>query len=247
MHAGLAEALAAVEDVPGWLTDAQAGRLWTRAAALPPAGTVVEIGSYRGRSAILLAHAAPPDATIVAIDPHSGNDRGPRQFRGTSEEGDADFRAFRRNIERAGVAHRVEYVRTPSRDAHGAVDGTVDLLYVDGSHRFRDARDDISGWGGRVRRGGIVLIHDCFSSVGVTLALVRLLYFGGEFRYIGRTGTLGEYERRSLTAGERFANAVRQLAELPWFFRNLLVKLALVMRLRYLARLLGHRSEEWPY
>ena len=247
MSAELAEALAAVEDVPGWLTAAQARRLWTRAAALPPGGTAVEIGSYMGRSAILLARAAPAGAGIVAIDPHSGNERGPRQIRGTSAEGEADFRAFRQNVERAGVAERVQHVRLPSRDAHGAVRGAVDLLYIDGSHRYRNVRDDISGWGGRVRLGGIVLVHDSYSSVGVTLALMRLLCFGGQFRYVGRTGSLGEYERRSLTTRERVANGLRQLAQLPWFVRNLLVKLALVTNLRSVARLLGHRSGEWPY
>jgi hypothetical protein len=43
------------------------------------------------------------------------------------------------------------------------------------------------------------------------------------------------------------ANARRQLAELPYFARSLLVKVALVAHLRPLARLLGHRSGDWPY
>ena len=247
MSAGLTEALKAVEDVPGWLTAAQASRLWELARVVTPDGTIVEIGSYRGRSAILLAQAAPLRATIVAVDPHAGNDRGPRQFRGTSEEGEEDFIAFRLNVEAAGVADRITHVRERSGDAHAAVDGEVDLLYVDGSHRYRDARDDISGWGRRVAQGGIVLIHDSFSSVGVTLALLRLLAFGTEFRYRGRTGTLAEYERGRLPARERLGNTLRQLAELPWFTRNLLVKVALVLRLRPVARALGHRSDEWPY
>ena len=247
MSAGLSEALRAVEDVPGWLTTAQARRLWELARVVTTDGTIVEIGSYRGRSAILLASAAPRGATIVAVDPHAGNDRGPRQFRGTFDEGQEDFLAFRLNVEAAGVADRITHVRERSRNAHAAVSGEVDLLYVDGSHRYRDARDDISGWGRRVPQGGIVLIHDSFSSVGVTLALLRLLAFGAEFRYRGRTGTLAEYERRPLSVQERPGNTLRQLAQLPWFTRNLLVKLALIARLRPVARALGHGSDEWPY
>jgi predicted O-methyltransferase YrrM len=247
MSAALAEALAAVEDVPGWLTPAQARRLWELAGSVLPGGTVVEIGSYRGRSAILLARAAPPGATIVAVDPHAGNDRGPQQFVGTPEQGEADFLAFHRNLERAGVAGRIRHVRERSHDAHGAVSGEIDLLYVDGSHRYREARDDLSGWGRRVATGGTVAIHDSFSSIGVTLALLRLFVLGREFRYVGRTGTLSEYERRPLSGRERLANSLRQVAELPWFVRNVLVKLALVARLQTVARALGHRSGEWPY
>ena len=54
------DAVAAVADVEGWLTPAQATRLWERAAALTVPARVVEIGSYRGRSAIVLAMAARP-------------------------------------------------------------------------------------------------------------------------------------------------------------------------------------------
>ena len=50
-------ALAAVDGVEGWLSDGQARRLWDRAGAVPPGGRIVEIGSFRGRSAIVLARA----------------------------------------------------------------------------------------------------------------------------------------------------------------------------------------------
>ena len=37
------------------------------------------------------------------------------------------------------------------------------------------------------------------------------------------------------------------LLMLPWFARNVLIKVALVMRARPLLRLLGHDSDDWPY
>jgi SAM-dependent methyltransferase len=236
--------MASVAAVEGWLTDAQAKRLFERACE---ARSIVEIGSYRGRSAILLALAAPDGAELTAIDPHAGHDRGPRQIEGSAAEGDADFRAFHRNLERAGVAHRVRHVRLPSTEALGEVEGELDLLYVDGAHRYRPARDDLALWGPRVREGGHMLVHDAFSSVGVTLAIGRLLLAGADFRYLGRTGSLAEYWRQDLKPAERLRNALRQLAELPWFARNLVVKLVLVLRLRGVARALGHRSGPWPY
>lgn len=236
--AAVEDALDATAAVEGWLTRAQAERLWERAAALEAPARVVEIGSYRGRSAIVLALAAPPAGEVIAIDPHAGNDRGPRQLEGTATQGERDNAAFRANLERAGVANRVRHVRLPSQEALAEVQDEVDLLYVDGAHRYGPARDDLSRWGARVRSGGTMLVHDAFSSVGVTLAIVRLLAFGREFRYEGRTGSLAEYTLVPVAGSARLRNALRQLAEVPWFARNLVIKVLLVLRLR---------SGDWPY
>jgi hypothetical protein len=130
------------------------------------------------------------------------------------------------------------------------VDGQIDLLYVDGAHRFAPARDDISRWGSRVRPGGRMLVHDSFSSIGVTLALLRLMLLGRSFVYAGRERSLAEYRRvgTALSSGERLRNAARQLAELPWFARNVLIKVAIVLRApTAVLRLLGHSSRDWPY
>jgi hypothetical protein len=243
-------ALAAVEGVEGWLSDGQARRLWDRAGAVPPNGRIVEIGSYRGRSAIVLASAVGrAGVQVVAIDPHAGNDRGPQEIHGSADEGEADNRAFRENLARAGVADAVRHVRLPSQDALGSVDGPIDLLYVDGAHRLGPATEDIARWGARVRPGGSMLVHDSFSSIGVTLALLRLLALGGDFVYVGRERSLAEYRRvgKPLSPAERMRNAARQLAQLPWFARNVLIKVALVLRARPLLRLLGHESSDWPY
>jgi SAM-dependent methyltransferase len=237
-------ALAAAEGVEGWLTEDQARRLFDRARE---GGRIVEIGSFRGRSAIVMAQAAGDRGELVAIDPHAGSDRGPQEIAADADRGDADFDAFHANLERAGVEGRVRHVRRFSADALGEVTGPLDLLYVDGAHRYGPARDDLARWGARVRPGGHLLVHDSFSSVGVTLAILRLLLAGREFRYLGRSGSLAEYRRELLGVGGRLRNAARQLAELPWFARNLVVKLAIVLRLRPLARLLGHRSGPWPY
>jgi hypothetical protein len=130
------------------------------------------------------------------------------------------------------------------------VGGAVELLYVDGAHRFGPARADLARWGARVAPGGTMLVHDAFSSVGVTLAILAELLAGRDFVYAGRVRSLAEYRRAGspLRGRARARNALRQLAELPWFARNVAVKLALVARLRRLAVALGHPPEDaWPY
>jgi predicted O-methyltransferase YrrM len=242
---GFDDALGLAREIEGWLTDEQARVLWDRAGALRPPATLVEIGSYHGRSTIVLARAAAEGVAFVAIDPHAGNDRGPQEIRGTDAEGEADHRTFLANLDRGGVGQVVRHLRLPSQDALREVAGPVDLLFVDGAHRYAPARDDIARWGARVAPGGTMLVHDAFSSLGVTLALLRVLVGSGGWRYLGRTRSLAEYRREPVRGAARLGNAGRQLAQLPWFARNLAVKLALVARLRPLARLL--RSPDWPY
>ena len=225
---------AALDGIEGWLSDDQARRLWEAAHTLEPPARIVEIGSFRGRSTIVLAQAAADGVDVVAIDPHAGSDRGPQEIETDAATGDSDHERFIANLERAGVRARVRHVREFSQDALPAVEGEIDLLYVDGAHRYGPARDDIVAWGARVRPGGTMLIHDSFSSVGVTAAILRHLVWSRDFNYVDRTASLAEYRRDG--AG---GSALRQLAQLPWFARNLFVKLAITLRLR--------RSWEWPY
>ena len=235
---GFAEAFERARDVEGWLTEAQARRLWDSARAVPPGGVVVEIGSFRGRSALVMASALSDGAQLVAIDPHAGGDRGPREIEAEAARGEADNRAFLANLRTAGVAERVRHVRSTSSEALGSVPGEIDVLYVDGAHRFAPARDDLVRWGGRVRDGGVMLVHDSFASIGVTLATLATITFGARWRYAGRSGSLAEYRREPLSGAARLRNALRQLAQLPWFARNVAIKVLIVLRLR---------GGDWPY
>lgn len=230
-----ADVFESVRDIDGWLTGDQARLLYDRAGALPPGAVIVEIGSHHARSTIVLAKAA-PEAQIVAVDPYEEAEPRPR-----------DLERFESNLERAGVRSQIRHVHASSTAALELVSGAIDLLYIDGAHDLRTARGDIQGWGARVREGGILLIHDSFSSVGVTIAEIQSLFFGGSFRYVGRSRTLAEYRREPVSVMGRAVNATRQAVSLPWFLRNVAVKAALVARAPALARLLRHSDDVFPY
>ena len=241
------EVLAQISDVEGWLTDEQARQLYDRARELRTDAQIVEIGSFRGRSLIVLAGAAPTGVGIVSIDPHAGSDRGPQEIAPNQRLGDSDYYSYIDNLTRAGVADRVSHIRKMSGDALGDVAGDIDLLYIDGAHRFRPARQDIYSWGDRVAGGGTMLIHDAFSSIGVTLALMTSTFASSHWRYQGRSGSLAEYRREPMSAWETTKNALRQALQLGWFARNVLIKGALTLKLYPLTWLLGHRTRDWPY
>ncbi|MAT05577.1 MAG: hypothetical protein CL424_11100 [Acidimicrobiaceae bacterium] len=218
------------------MTEGQARALYDAAASCPDDGTVVEIGSFQGRSTIVLATAAPPGAQVVAIDPHAGNDRGPQEIDGFADDAASDHARFNANLERAGVRERVRHLRCFSDDALAEVD-TVDVLYIDGAHRYAPARDDIRQWGAKVVDGGAMLIHDSFSSIGVTGAIVRELVWSSKWRYVGRSRSLAIY--RAEPSSTRWSSAARQIAQLPWFAKN--VGLKVLISAKFL------RGREWPY
>jgi predicted O-methyltransferase YrrM len=238
----------ALDGIEGWFSPDQVARLSARAAAVPPGGRVVEIGSFRGRSTVAVGLSAPEGVEIVAIDPHAGNDRGPQEIEGYEDEAAEDNAVFHKNLAQAGVADRVEHVRKFSHDAHGDVAGDIDVLHIDGAHRFKPAREDIVAWGRRVKPGGSMLIHDSFSSVGVTLAIMASLLVSGHWRYVGRSRSLAEYRVEPVAGMARAGNVARQLAQLPWFARNVTIKVLIVAKLPKVAKLLGHADgDAWPY
>jgi predicted O-methyltransferase YrrM len=244
------DALGLIDGIEGWLSVDQAERLWNAARPLQPGARLVEIGSFRGRSAVILATAAGPGTTLVAIDPHAGNDRGDLRGEGATQEEEAeiDHKAFIANLETANVRDRVEHIRKFSHDALDDVSAPIDLLYVDGAHQYRPAVTDIRTFGAKVAPGGTMLIHDSFSSVGVTLAILTDLVPSGTWRYVGRSRSLTEYRKEPVRGTARITNGARQLAQLPWFARNLAVKVLLLAgQKRLAARVFRHTEDSLPY
>ncbi len=242
------DVLQAVERVDGWMSPDQAQALYAAAAACHAGDQIVEIGSFRGRSTIVLACAAVDGVSIIAIDPHAGNDRGPQEIDGFVDEAAHDHDVFNENLANAGVASRVRHIRAMSDAAHTDVAGDIAVLYIDGAHRFGPARQDIDEWGERVRNGGTLLIHDSFSSIGVTLAIVRELMFGRRFRYVGRARSMTIYHA-DLDGSwrSRILNALHQMAQLPWFAKNIGLKVLLTIKFGKLLKMLGRPEPEWPY
>lgn len=242
------EILRMVDGVDGWMSPDQAHALFDAASACHSGDQILEIGSFRGRSTIVLASAAAEGVTIIAIDPHAGNDRGPQEFDGFVEEAAGDHSIFLANLANAGVGNRVQHVRAMSNLAHDQVAGDIAVLYIDGAHRYRPALQDIREWGARVRPGGTLLIHDSFSSIGVTGAIITTLMFGSRFRYVDRARSMTIYHADLDGGGRsRATNAARQLAQLPWFVKNVVLKVLLSAGLGKLLKRIGRPEPEWPY
>lgn len=215
--------------IPGWLTAAQARVLWDAAHHTAPASLIVEIGSHQGRSTVVLAAAAATaGATVIAIDPFVGG----RMFGGAATRAKLEA-----NLEAAGLGDVVQLVAEQSTAVRPRWSDRIGVLYIDGKHDYWTVADDLR-WAEHVVTGGQVLIHDAYSSIGVTLGLLRHVLPGRSLRYVGRTGSLARFEAVPPAVPDR----LRMLGELPWWLRNVAVKIVL-----RIGRLFGRRGTPDPY
>ena len=83
------------------------------------------------------------------------------------------------------------------------------------------------GGGSSCPTGGQICVHDAYSSIGVTLGTAAPRAAQPAVRYLDRTGSLARFELRRHRAADR----LRILAELPWWLRNVGIKVLLRLRL----------------
>ena len=162
--------------IPGWLTKDQARMLWDEACDLPPGATIVEIGSHRGRSTVVLGSAVRGSGRVVAVDPFVEG----RLFGGrTTRE------VFEANVAAADLSATVDLTPEYSTRLRPRWTEPLDLLYIDGKHDYWTVSDDLR-WARFLPEEAPLLVHDCFSSIGVTLGVLAHILPGGTLAYEGR-------------------------------------------------------------
>jgi len=129
--------------------------------AARPGGVFVEIGSWLGMSTSILGDvAAGAGAKVFAIDTWAGSESTWQEGR---VRGRSLFDAFCANMEALGLLGSavIPIVSRSDRCTELLAPGTVDLLFIDGDHRYAGVRADIAQWAPKVRPGGIICGHDC--------------------------------------------------------------------------------------
>lgn len=152
--------------VPGWSTKEELRALYRAVRSAGGPGDVAEIGSWKGRSTIVIASALRDagidDARIWAIDHHVGSDED--RHRVVLEKEGSTLDAFRRNLRRAGVAGRIEPLVMSSRDAAAELvrrGVSLRMVFIDGAHDEKSVRADIRAFVPLLRPGGVIALHDC--------------------------------------------------------------------------------------
>lgn len=159
------------EDLYGLVTAATCRSLTKLAERVAASVAIVEVGTYRGKSACCLASRT--GAPVYTIDPWGkpGNPDGKHRYAAPDAE-----REYRDQVSRAGLAHRITQIQDFSFNVAAHWDGPVGLLYIDGDHSRRAVIQDYEAWEPHLIPGSIVVFDDVDTprNPGVRQALEHL-------------------------------------------------------------------------
>ncbi|MFJ9529155.1 class I SAM-dependent methyltransferase [Streptomyces cyaneofuscatus] len=131
---------------------------------------LLEVGTYCGRSTILLADAARTAGVgALTVDHHRGSEEQQPgwEYHDPSvvdpEVGLMDtLPTFRRTLHRAGLEEHVVVLVGRSPQVAAVWAGPLGLVFIDGGHTDEHANGDYDGWAPHVAEGGLLVIHDVF-------------------------------------------------------------------------------------
>lgn len=188
-----------LEGYEGSVSPEEVAFLSTMASAVTQ-GCIVEIGSWRGKSAIALAAGAAdiPEARrplVHCVDPH-------RSFTGVygGRFGPHDRAEFYRAMLRSGFAGAVALINLPSVDASRAFRQEVGLLFIDGDHTEAGVRADVEAWLPHLLPGGVALFDDAVDPQIGPFKVIEHLTQAGGWQVLARAGKIVALQRRSRSA-----------------------------------------------
>jgi predicted O-methyltransferase YrrM len=134
--------------IPGHMHKDELIWIYSRSCEAPPGGVIVEIGSYRGRSAAAWYQGIQGRGTLYCIDPWDA----------AYPEGlPSDYEIFKTQMKMMGYAPTV--LRMSSMEAALLFDdGSLDIVFIDGNHA--EVGLDIDRWLPKLKPMGLLCGHD---------------------------------------------------------------------------------------
>lgn len=197
------------EQVTGFMPADEGRALHAAALQYFNHGVGVEIGTYCGKSTVLLGAAAVASGSVLfTVDHHHGSEEHQPgwAYHDASMVDEATGRfdtlpVFRRTLDNAGLDENVVAVVGKSAVVARGWRTPLQLLFIDGGHSEAAAHQDFDGWARWVTVGGALIIHDVFPDPGDGGQAPYQIYCratgSGEFRSVSSTRSLRVLERTS--------------------------------------------------
>ncbi|MFD4396062.1 class I SAM-dependent methyltransferase [Kitasatospora sp. NPDC058397] len=167
-----AEVLAAFEAATGFMPVDEGLALYAAAvtAARRTGLPLLEIGTYCGRSAVLLAAAArEAGTTALTVDHHRGSEEqqpGWEYHDPTLVDPEVGLMdtlpRFRRTLHAAGLEEHVVALVGRSPRIAALWGRPLALVFIDGGHTDEHATGDYEGWAPHLAPDGLLVVHDVF-------------------------------------------------------------------------------------
>ena len=159
-----------MKDVKGFLSDKEAKKLQELFLKVHHLGSVLEIGTYCGKSALNFSEVAKDvNGLIYTIDHHTGSEEHQRgEEYHDSELFDERLKKFNtlpeflNNLKSKKMAKFIIPIIDKSQNASKFFSEKISLLFIDGGHSFETALNDYNVWKDKICVDGLLVIHDVF-------------------------------------------------------------------------------------
>jgi predicted O-methyltransferase YrrM len=202
------------EQVVGFMPADEGRALYDAAVRYLDGGVAVEIGTYCGKSTVMLgAAAAATGSVLYTVDHHHGSEEHQAgwEFHDTTMVDPVSGRfdtlpTFRRTLDAAGLDDTIVAVVGRSPVVARGWQSPLQLLFIDGGHSETAAQQDLEGWAKWVAAGGALVIHDVFPDPRDGGRPPYNIYCraveSGHFTEVDSMGSLRVLERTAGAAGE---------------------------------------------
>jgi len=137
--------------IKGWLLPSEALAIQRVVKMLKPQSKLVEVGSYHGKSTVIIGSVLPKDSILFSVDNFSLN----------YEADDNSYYFYRENIQKYNLEEKIGLLAMDSSIASQIFnDELLDLVFIDGQHDFKSVYDYISEWYPKIKNNGFLLCHD---------------------------------------------------------------------------------------
>ena len=151
--------------IPGWTTREEAAALAEASYRLPQDAVIVEVGSFLGKSSVVLAGARrlKGSGRLHCIDPFDGSGDAPSRssYEAIASQSPRSLRErFDANIAHAGLQG---WIMTHAGTAEAIAPSwttPIDLLFLDGDQSPGGARSAFEAFVPHLRKGGMVALHN---------------------------------------------------------------------------------------
>lgn len=209
-----------INEINGLLSNNEAILLYNLARKAKN-GVIIEIGSYKGKSTICLGYGTKDGhrVKVYTIDPHTG-DLSYHEWE-LEKNSSPTIREFQKNISRNKEIKEYIYpLYTTSELAIPGVTTKVDLIFVDGDHRYESVLKDFKLWNEKLNEGGIIAFHDSFSWEGVIKVVDEEIFNNSQFVCLGFVNSITYFRKVKQTS---FKDSIRN--QMFFYLRKLYVKI----------------------
>ncbi|WP_316897976.1 sulfotransferase domain-containing protein [Pseudodesulfovibrio indicus] len=183
----------AMSRLSGGITLEEAAYLSAKASEAD-SGCIVEVGSFKGKSAVALSRGARQGGrgvTVFCIEPHA-----PFQGALGGQFGPRDRADFYQAMLATGSYQNTALINLSSEAVSENWKQPVVLCFIDGDHRYAGVKRDWDSWSGHVPTGGCVIFDDASDpSAGPARLIGEILAESRDWKKIGAPGKFAALRR----------------------------------------------------